>query len=97
MATVIGELPFHESVDLATATEDGDHWFPCQAFNSVWYEITSEAAQTIRFRPEGSTIAGVVSYDGACERDRALNCSALSVSPGFDLPYRACAGQKYVF
>jgi hypothetical protein len=96
-ATVIDELPFHESANLTTATPDQFEWSPCTHFNDVWYEFTSAVDQTLRFHPEGTTIAGLQSFRDRCEYGQELGCSALIVDPGEDLLFRACAGTKYVF
>jgi hypothetical protein len=53
-------------VDLATATTGPEDFSEgsCGERYSVWYRFDSTADATIRFRPQGGTIAGIVAYPG---------------------------------
>lgn len=102
-ATVIGSLPFTETVDTSTATNDGDTSPETPSCsnreNSIWYQYTAGASDVILVVDayEGSAFVStkIQAYTGSCGALDAGPVSyshATSVSSAMNLAYRLPAG-----
>ncbi len=92
--TVIGSLPFADSVDTTEATTDADDTVPgCvppAADASVWYELTATSDATIEINTKASTYsAGITVATGSPGNFSLVTCGPTS------LTFEASAGIPY--